>query len=430
MPERIRVEPVKNDLINRLQKLGAQSYCKSLTKLNASSPKTKCGDYEFSDVTYETAMNDLYNRRSLIASNIISENIGNKETMANNDLYNTSSSSPMKNTGDELETNENFTDNVMYNDLYRKSCCSDSEVDILTVRKQSRREHFYERISGESNDYSTPGKCCNIPEYAVVDKKQLRIDHQYSSIGLSNSSPDIHYTEPLYATPNVKRTSLDCNRNSIVKENDQYIAVPEALYEDPETLLQKDLKTEENVKTIKRRGKFLSSMLVKKKPKDVRLKKRKSFIRKIWKKKTPKKEVVNKENCTEPDPSLEMLTELQKLLIRKKNALKVRIWNIMQRGNYVLIPLFQEKCVSDSLNLEDHQNQEVLQQVNPEDKTKYTGNCFFIVKPQNNNKNKISLSASLIYANLLKTLYFLLALSLSWLVIVMELVSAFQLLTN
>lgn len=325
MPERIRVEPAKKDLINRLQKLGAQSYCNSLTKLNACSPKTKCGNFEFSDLIYETATNDLYNRRSLIASNIISQSIGNRETIANNDLYNVSSSSPMKNTEDEAETNEPFTDNVMYNDLYRKSCCSDSEVDIPAVRKQSRREHFYERISGESNDFPTQGQCCDIPEYAVVDKKQLRIDHQYTSIGLSNSSPDIHYTEPLYATPNVKRSSLDCNRNSIVKENNQYISVSEALYEDPEKLLQADLKMEENTKPIRRRAKFLSSMLVKKKPKDVRLKKRKSFIRKIWKKKTPKQEEVSKENCAEPDASLEMLSELQKLLIKKKNALEVGI---------------------------------------------------------------------------------------------------------
>ncbi|RZC40291.1 PH domain containing protein [Asbolus verrucosus] len=224
-------------------------------------------------------------------------------------------------------------------------------------------DNIYERISGDSNssqlsnrtsfivdneNYSVPLRKSNVkPALAFVkDTKSVLVENdQYGA------TPNLSSEEVIYAEPKINEVT-DHNKNSVLVENSFYITNNDArnsgstnnenVYEDLETYnhySQLVLKNEETSSQSSQECKTKNKARTKikdEKSKD-RVKKSKSFIKRVWKKKSKKEKQESQEDediYEEVDKTaveklehtnestLQMLSELQNILEHKKTILR------------------------------------------------------------------------------------------------------------
>ncbi|XP_015837895.1 uncharacterized protein LOC100141985 isoform X2 [Tribolium castaneum] len=274
LPHRLKLEPKKsNEIIQRLQKLGAQSYGGSLGAISKIATKKVTKEEKCKNVSQGSLPSCLFNEE------------------------------------DEFE-------------------------EVVRPTTNNREENIYERISGDSQ-YSGESVKYSVPlrrGFSVSEQRDKgATSRETKSLLVENdqyaTTRHVQSDEVIYAEP-----KLDCNKNSLLVENTFYASCDvvghtnDNIYED----LDKYNPYSEPV--------LDSSQSSGKKEK---IKKSKSFIRRVWKKKYRKQDekkveeeiyaevdptVVNKVDMSD-DSAVQMLSELQNILENKKAQLRAKASN-------------------------------------------------------------------------------------------------------
>lgn len=329
----------RNSLINRLQKLGGQSYGGSLGQISRIATSFGVTKTKSTETTFEN------------------------QSKCQSAYFN----------------NEHYS-------VIKSSSSGSVEFRKLVTNNQSEQEHLYEIVDKECT-YSVPNKKSSPSQtrttFIIDNEHYCGVDQ---TITFPNTDSEVIYTEPTctgkidhndntliidnptYTTINrmvdndeIVKSSSPSPTNSIIIENTDYMQINRNnnLYEDVDNFeisdnssQTSDDKPKKRFQSFRRKFGFKDKMNTEQ---NKSIKKSQSFIKRVWKRKKDKKvqeddiyETIQDDKVKKielgDDETVQMLSELQNLLETKKPMLLV---SEMKRQNKLLTVYFQQKMYEE-----------------------------------------------------------------------------------